>query len=114
LHKPIAKGFNKATVFCKAPTCANRLQGYRLHKRTNLLVTLCVRCHIRIHHSSGWKYWFSEMLMGLWRELHPNVPMQFQLTFENNEKKGNSKCYLEEASGKVPPLFGSARCPARN
>jgi hypothetical protein len=52
------------------------------------------------------------MLMGLWRELHPNVPMQFQLTFENNEKKGNSKGYLEEASGKVPPLFGSARCPA--
>jgi hypothetical protein len=84
------------------------------HNRTNLLVTLCVRCHIRIHHSSGWKYWFSEMLMGLWRELHPNVPMQFQLTFENNEKKGNSKGYLEEASGKVPPLFGSARCPARN
>jgi hypothetical protein len=40
--------------------------------------------------------------------------MQFQLTFENNEKKGNSKGYLEEASGKVPPLFGSARCPARN
>ena len=39
--------------------------------RANLLVTLCIRCHIRIHRSSGLRYWFSEMLARLWRELHP-------------------------------------------
>jgi hypothetical protein len=33
------------------------------HNRANLLVTLCIRCHIRIHHSSGLKYWFSETLV---------------------------------------------------
>ena len=57
--------------------------------RTNLLVTLCVRCHIRIHHSSGWRYWFSEILIRLWRELHPNAPMQLQLSFENFEQKNH-------------------------
>ena len=57
--------------------------------RTNSLVTLCIGCHVRIHRSSGWRYWFSEMLMRLWRELHPNVPMQLQLTFQNLEKENH-------------------------
>jgi hypothetical protein len=73
--------------------------------RANLLVTLCIRCHIRIHHSSGLRYWFSEMLVRLWRELHPNAPMQLQLSFRNAEKKENSKGFLEEVSGKVLPLL---------
>ena len=38
--------------------------------RTNLLVTLCIRCHVRIHRSSGLKYWFPEILLRLWREVH--------------------------------------------
>ena len=73
--------------------------------RTDLLVTLCIRCHIRIHHSSGWRYWFSETLVRLWRELHPSTPLQLQLTFRNAEKKENSKGFLEEASLKVLPLL---------
>jgi hypothetical protein len=73
--------------------------------RADLLVTLCIRCHIRIHHSSGLRYWFSEMLVRLWRELHPNDPVQLQLSFRNADKKGNSKGFLEEASGKVLPLL---------
>jgi hypothetical protein len=73
--------------------------------RADLLVTLCIRCHIRIHHSSGSRYWFSEMLVRLWRELHPNDPVQLQLNFRNAEKKGNSKGLLEEVSGKVLPLL---------
>jgi hypothetical protein len=73
--------------------------------RADLLVTLCIRCHIRIHHSSGWRYWFSEMLVRLWRELHPNDPVQLQLTFRNAEKKEHSKGFLEEVSGKVLPLL---------
>ena len=76
--------------------------------RANLLVTLCIRCHIRIHHSSGWRYWFSAMLVRLWRELHPNAPMQLQLTFRNAEKKEKSKGFLEEASVKVLPLLALA------
>ena len=64
------------------------------HNRANLLVTLCIRCHIRIHHSSGLRYWFSEMLVRLWRELHPNDPVQLQLTFRNAKNKEKSRCFL--------------------
>jgi hypothetical protein len=73
--------------------------------RANLLVTLCIRCHIRIHRLSGLRYWFSEMLVRLWRELHPNDPVQLQLTFRDAEKKENSKGFLEEVSEKVLPLL---------
>jgi len=41
------------------------------------------------------------MLVRLWRELHPNDPVQLQLTFRNAEKNEKSKAFLEEASGKV-------------
>ena len=75
------------------------------HNRANLLVTLCIRCHIRIHHSSGLRYWFSEMLVRLWRELHPNDPVQLQLTFRKAEKRKNSKSVLEELSVKGLPLL---------
>jgi hypothetical protein len=51
--------------------------------RTNVLVTLCVHCHVRIHRSLGLKYSFSKILVRLWRELHPNAPMQLQLSFQN-------------------------------
>jgi hypothetical protein len=75
------------------------------HNRANVLVTLCIRCHIRIHHSSGLRYWLSEMLVRLWRELHPKTPMQLQLTFRNTEKEENAKGYVEDATGKLVPLF---------
>jgi hypothetical protein len=55
-----------------------------------LLVTLCIRCHVRIHRSSGLKYWFPEILVRLWREVHPNAPMQLQLSFQDVEKKNHS------------------------
>ena len=74
--------------------------------RADLLITLCIRCHMRIYHSSGWRYWFSEMLVRLWRELHPNHPVQLQLTFRKAATK-NSKGFLEEVSVKVLPLLAS-------
>jgi len=81
--------------------------------RADLLVTLCIRCHMRIHHSSGWRYWFSEMLVRLWRELHPNHPVQLQLSFRNARKKEDSKGSLEKASLTMLPHLGlpDARTP---
>ena len=73
--------------------------------RADVLVTLCIRCHVRIHHSLGLRHWFSEMLVRLWRELHPKTPMQLQLTFRNTEKEENSKGFVEDATGKLLPLF---------
>jgi hypothetical protein len=75
------------------------------HNRANRLVTLCSRCHIRIYHSSGLRYWLSQMLVRLWRELHPNDPMQLPLTFRNIEIKENSKGIVEDATKKLQSLF---------
>jgi hypothetical protein len=36
-----------------------------------LLVTLCIRCHVRLHHSLRVRRWLPDALLGLWRELHP-------------------------------------------
>jgi hypothetical protein len=65
------------------------------HNRTDLLVTSCIRCHVRIRHSLGLKYWFSTLLLRLWRELHPNEPMQLQLTFEKADKEASRKLFLK-------------------
>ena len=73
--------------------------------RADVLVTLCIRCHVRIHRSLGLRYWFSEILVRLWRELHPNHPVQLQLTFRNVGKRENSTSFLEEVSAKLLPLL---------
>jgi len=36
--------------------------------------------------------------------LHPNEPMQLQLTFRKVEKKDDSRCFVEEVSGVLPLL----------
>ena len=46
-----------------------------------LLITLCIRCHMRLHHSLRLRRWVPEALLGLWRELHPGAPLQLQLPF---------------------------------
>src|SRR5438309_8584721 len=75
------------------------------HNRANMLITLCIRCHIRIHHSSGLRYSLSQMLVRLWRELHPKTPMQLQLTFRNAEIKEKSKGVVEDAIKMLLSLF---------
>lgn len=80
---------------------------------TNLLVTLCIRCHVRIHRSSGLKYWFSEMLVRLWCELHPNAPLQLQLTLRNADRTGTSKALVKQPSGEVLPLLSLQDASAR-
>ena len=44
-----------------------------------LLITLCVRCHVQLHHSRHLRRWVPEALLGLWGELHPSAPLQLQL-----------------------------------
>jgi hypothetical protein len=57
-------------------------------------------------------YWFSKMLARLWRELHPNAPMQLELTFRNVEKKENSKAVCEEMTEKVLLLLALSNAHA--
>jgi hypothetical protein len=51
------------------------------HNEPKVLVTLCSRCHVRIHRSLGVRHWLSGLLLKLWRELHRHEPMQLRLAF---------------------------------
>jgi 5-methylcytosine-specific restriction endonuclease McrA len=52
------------------------------------LITLCVRCHMRVHHSTGSRYWFPRILLRLWGELHQRgEPLQLQLTLGRAMKR---------------------------
>jgi hypothetical protein len=82
-----------------------------------LLITLCIRCHVRLHRSRRLRYWVPEALLRLWRELHPAAPLQLQLPFavtrctptrqlSLREAKEPS---LDEAATRTKLLFGVAR-----
>jgi hypothetical protein len=45
------------------------------------------------------------MLVRLWRELHPNVPMQLQLTFLKAEKQEKSKALFKEPTSEMLALL---------
>ena len=68
---------------CCACGAARRLVVHHRDGRNvkPLLITLCIRCHVRLHHSLHLRHWVPDALLGLWRELHPGVPLQLQLPF---------------------------------
>jgi hypothetical protein len=55
-----------------------------VHHRTGdnakqVLITLCVRCHVSVHRTRSLRRWLPEALLELWRELHPHEVVQMQL-----------------------------------
>jgi hypothetical protein len=65
-----------------------------------LLLALCIGCHIRVHHSYGFRRWLPEMLLRLWREWHEGEPVQLQLS-------------LESVAENVATPVRKAKCPKR-
>ena len=43
------------------------------------MITLCARCHARVHRLQAIRYWLPPLLLTLWEEQHPNRPLQLQL-----------------------------------
>ena len=72
---------------CRACGAARRLVVHHRDERNAqpLLITLCIRCHVRLHHSRRFHHWVPEALLELWRELHPDTPLQLQLPFGTKE-----------------------------
>ena len=69
---------------CRACGTPRRLvvhhrSGYNARQ---FLITLCIRCHVRLHHSRRLRRWVPEVLLALWRELNPSGPLQLQLPLE--------------------------------
>jgi hypothetical protein len=57
---------------CRGCGARSRLVVHHRDRRNEeeLLLTLCIGCHMRVHHSYGLRHWLPAMLLGLWRELH--------------------------------------------
>jgi hypothetical protein len=57
-----------------------------VHHRTEAnedeaLITLCIRCHVRVHRWRCLHHWMPGVLLKLWSELHADVPVQLQFQF---------------------------------
>lgn len=50
------------------------------------LITLCTRCHARVHRSFVLRRWVRELVVELWREQHPESPVQLQLELQGNAR----------------------------
>ncbi|MDQ2947740.1 MAG: hypothetical protein M3Y27_17700 [Acidobacteriota bacterium] len=74
-----------------------------------LLVTLCAGCHMRLHHSYGFRHWLSGRLLRLWRELHQGEPVQLQLALENAAKRNTSVPFR---IARMPGALNSGRTAA--
>ncbi len=47
--------------------------------RPALQITLCRRCHVPIHRRHRLPGFYSDLFLQLWRELHPDLPIQLRL-----------------------------------
>src|ERR1700722_4204234 len=70
---------------CRGCGSRSRPGGHHRDRRNEeeLLLTLCIGCHMRVHHSCGMRNWLPKMLLELWREWHEGEPLQLQLSFES-------------------------------
>jgi hypothetical protein len=70
---------------CRGCGTRSRLLVHHRDKRNEeeLLLTLCIGCHMRVHHSFGFRRWLPARLLRWWREWHEGEPVQLQLPLES-------------------------------
>jgi len=68
---------------CRSCGVSTRLVVHHREERNEkrLLITLCSRCHVRLHRYRRFRRWVPEVLRELWKEIHPGAPLQLQLPF---------------------------------
>lgn len=67
---------------CRACGAADRLHVHHRQPGRNdreLLITVCAGCHARLHRLAALRAWLPDLLVALWIEQHPGVPVQLQL-----------------------------------
>jgi len=80
-------GGYRETVLSRDGCCQLCLSAQRLvvhHRRPGqnrlaLQITLCRRCHVPIRRRHRLPGFYSELFLQLWRELHPDLPIQLRL-----------------------------------
>jgi hypothetical protein len=80
-------GGHREAVLTRDGCCQLCLAPQRLlvhHRRPGqnrpaLQITLCRRCHVPIHRRYRLPGFYSDLFLQLWRELHPDLPIQLCL-----------------------------------
>lgn len=62
---------------CEQIVVHHRVPGVQAVDR---LITLCTRCHARVHRSFVLRRWVTDTVVELWREQNPHSPVQLQLS----------------------------------
>ena len=90
---------------CRACGARRRLVVHHRDERNAKasLITLCIRCHVRLHRSRRLRYWVPEVLLGLWHELHPGGSLQLQLPLVVTNHTWPRQVSLREAN---EPSYG--------
>ena len=66
---------------CRVCGARERLHVHHRKPGSNdrdLLITVCAACHARLHRLAALRVWIPELLVVLWIEQHPAVPVQLQ------------------------------------
>ncbi|MGH9622714.1 MAG: HNH endonuclease [Bryobacteraceae bacterium] len=66
---------------CRACGASGRLHVHHRQPGVNepdLLITVCARCHVRLHRLLALRRWIPDLLAVLWAEQHPGRPRQLQ------------------------------------
>jgi hypothetical protein len=53
--------------------------------QARFLITLCAACHARLHRLRTLRHWVEPALVPLWREQHPETPLQLQFVWDAAE-----------------------------
>ena len=92
---------------CRACGTSKRLI---VHHRTGdnaeqVLITLCIRCHVQLHRTRALRHWLPEPLLELWRELNPQAMLQYQLPLRPMASAANQRKLEPPRRIPAEPLF---------
>ena len=94
---------------CRGCGARSRLLVHHRDSRNEeeLLLTLCIGCHMRVHHSFGFRHWLPAVLLRLWREWHGGEPAQFQLSLKWTDESVEASSVKRVKRTQVPlfPLW---------
>jgi hypothetical protein len=69
------------------------------------LITLCIRCHIRVHRWRWFRHRVSSMLVLLWIKLHAGAPFQLQLPLRTASEIEVREGHFGKQEPSQPSLF---------
>ena len=69
---------------CGASPKRPHVHHRRRIQKTRFMITLCAACHAKVHRTAAHRRYMTTDLFRLWKEQHPDVPEQLQMSWEQS------------------------------